>query len=114
MTDRARAALLASAPLNPGAEFSTGGLRYIICDHERPDIDALFQAEKGKRIYPSPWLAAFREWEAENPVSDGNLRRVCEALTAEGFLTRRMKVQGMYSWAFYRLASAPAQEGTHE
>lgn len=108
MKDRARAALLADPEVQAGAKFSCKGLRSVICDHERPDITELYQAEKGRHISPSPWLAALRTWEAENPVSDGNMRRICEGLTAEGVLTKDLDVRGKYKWAYYRLAAVPA------
>lgn len=102
MKERARAALL--------AHLGTGGvsadtLKYALLRHEQPETEALWNAGGDRDAY---W-AALKAWEDANPASDGNMRRVLEALTAEGLLTKHLKIKGRYKWAAYTLASA--QEG---
>lgn len=101
MKDRARAALMAD--LGTGT-ISADTLKYALLRHEQPDTEALWNAGGDRDAY---W-AVLRKWEAENPASENNLRRILEALTAEGLLVKNLKVQGRYKWASHKLTSAGA------
>lgn len=98
MKDRVRAAL--TADLGVGT-IAADTLKYALLRHEQPETEALWNAGGDRDAY---W-AALRTWEAENPASENNLRRILEALTAEGLLVKSLKVQGRYKWASYRLAA---------
>lgn len=104
LKDRARAAL--TAELGTGA-IAADTLKYLLLRHERPDTEALWNAGQDHPDREAFW-AALKVWEAENPASDGNMRRILEALTAEGVLSKDLKVQGKYKWASYKLAAVPA------
>lgn len=80
--NRARAALAAQQPQD---WFAPPHLATMICAHEG--------LEGG--LYATP-----------AGLSDGNMRRICEALAAKGELEQRLKVQGKYRWLHFRLPGA--------
>ena len=104
MKDRVRAAL--TADLGEEA-VAANTLKYVLLRYEQPHTEALWSTGRDHPDRDAFW-AALREWEDANPASDGNMRRILEALTAEGLLVKSLKVQGRYKWASYQLAAVPA------
>lgn len=89
--ERAKAALTANPPKR---EFAASSLDWMIWRRECPDEC------KGEGNY-----SRFRAWQEANPgTSDGNMKRVCEALVAEGFLYMRSdRSKGWYMRDFFSM-----------
>lgn len=98
--ERARAALA-----DHEGQFAADRLSTLIFSFEVPESAALFAADRASRPRTFTWLDALKAWEAENPgSSDSSMRRVCDALTEEGFLTRERVTRGWHVRVLYRVA----------
>lgn len=99
-----KARALAALPSLGGAEFSAPNLAHIIRAFENPEHQALHDADRAAQPRTFHWLAAVRQWEADNPgCSDTSMRRLCEVLVADGVLSTRLEKRGWFERRFYSL-----------
>lgn len=86
-------------------EFTAAGLAHRIREHEHPEHDALYVADKAARPQTFTWLRAIDLWEARNPgCSVSSMRRLCDRLVQDGTLTTRLEVRGWHTVRYYRAA----------